>query len=83
MHRTFVVGRDAYLSTFPNEAAQMVGSGVWPFWMSMLVQVVNNACVGIDDLFHVLWAHFVFHPSACAGYQAFRLEFVCVEQVST
>lgn len=60
----------------------MVGSGVWPFWMGMLVQVVHSARVGIDDLFHILWAHFVFHPRTRASYQAFCLELVCIKQVS-
>jgi hypothetical protein len=51
--------------------------------MYMFVQVVNGIGIRVDNLLHVLWAHFVLHPGACAGYEALRLELIGIQQIST
>lgn len=61
----------------------MMRSRVLPLGVDMFVQIIHGTCVGIDDLFHILWAHLVLHPRAGACYQAFSLKLIRVEKIST
>ena len=56
----------AYLGALFDQLPERICAWILSVWMDMIVQVVHYSLICVDDLVHILGAHFVLHPGTRA-----------------